>query len=388
MRVSELRAREAFLPLFEDCVRKAFRTLGIGTEMHWPPRKGEETWVLHPFLSACYLRGTSPVVAKFLRSTIAYTEARWRMPMQLAVALGATSELGLRLGAQACFSTPERVAGAEHILITPGNMRTRLYEFSSRRCIVVQKPGFDPRSIENEVRARREAASLTLPIESVAADLSWFEEPIFDGYALSRCPPWISRRAVERKAFAKLRSFTRKSETPIAVDLWASNRVDRIREELAAHFAEWDNVPTAARVAEELARLAAPLETVWLGSTHGDMQPGNVLIDSHGSRVVIIDWEYAGRRMSYYDPMVYYLKARRGRRLIDGVMRFVNGQLRPWALCELPRQREWRRAMSAAFLLEDFLWSIEADAAGSFQKPTREMRARLDYYRELTRLLR
>jgi len=42
--------------------------------------------------------------------------------------------------------------------------------------------------------------------------------------------------------------------------------------------------------------------------THGDFQPGNILVD--GDRVWLIDWEYSARRQVGYDALVYALCSR------------------------------------------------------------------------------
>ena len=380
MRVDEMQQREDFLPILIRTLERGFSMrLGTSVEVQSEPAPGRQTWLLQPFLSACYVPEADERVRRFLRDSIAFTSVRRRAPLQYAGGVVLTTSAGLRLAGRPCFAVAPSLAGAAHTLIVPGNLRVRIFDFEAGRCLVLLKDGFPNQSMRREVEARVEAGPSSLPILRSADDWTWFEEPIFDGYSLARCPPWLRRAALEERAFELLRAWASPSLRPQTVSSWTEEKLEGLeglRRELPPSRS--GSSERLVRFATALARLTSPLEEITVGRTHGDFQAGNVLVSRDGGRVAVIDWEHAGERMCDYDPLVYGLGARRGPSIIvEQVRRFLGGE--PWR--RLGHEALWdvrrRRALLAAFLLEDLLWFTQADLGGPFTRESAGLRMRL-----------
>ena len=77
------------------------------------------------------------------------------------------------------------------------------------------KVGFDPTALRTEIAVRGSGAQGPwVPI--TASGLTWFEEPIFDGFALPRCPPWYSRQDLAAAALGKLDAWLDRTERQVA----------------------------------------------------------------------------------------------------------------------------------------------------------------------------
>jgi hypothetical protein len=119
---------------------------------------------------------------------------------------------------------------------------------------------------------------------------------------------------------------------------------------------------------EGLAERSAALGTTELARSHGDFQPGNVLIDVDAGRVLLTDWEHTGVRFRWYDPLVWGLRSRFAGGLEGRVARFLStGDLWGGAGQLLPREasdRPWRESALALFLLEELAWIAEDSLSG------------------------
>ena len=108
--------------------------------------------------------------------------------------------------------------------------------------------------------------------------------------------------------------------------------------------------------------------------THGDFQPGNILINGEG--VWLIDWEYAARRQIGYDALVFMLRSRRPRGLATRLNKFVARGPDGTSLIDnlaWPRVN-WRRVncrwLSAAlFLLEELVLHLKENDNPVFFRP-------------------
>jgi len=117
---------------------------------------------------------------------------------------------------------------------------------------------------------------------------------------------------------------------------------------------------------DALVAQAGRLPEMTLATSHGDFQPGNVLILPQGD-IKIIDWEYAELRWSEYDSLVYGSGLRFPRGLLDRLETFLETGWLLSAPLHGPRlttyPEPWRRAAVAMLLLRIF-------AASSKSKPT------------------
>jgi hypothetical protein len=270
---------------------------------------------------------------------------------------------------------------AEDRLVLPGNRRLRIFHFGRGLVRVVLKAGYDPATMEREVALRTDPAAPLQPfpqIRASGANPHFFDERILDGYALPRCPPWLSRRRVVDRAFGLLDEWLTATRQASSIDDYLQRVVGELEGNLALLQQRLGlNVEGLRHWGQVLAERARQADEVVLAQSHGDFQPGNVLLDRRGRRVWLIDWEHSRRRSFTYDYFVYGLSTRSGSGLATRLRAFVEGSVVPRGLS--PREvtgRPQRAVALARFLLEDLAWVV----AESAQDPLRAASAGLVHY--------
>ncbi len=118
-----------------------------------------------------------------------------------------------------------------------------------------------------------------------------------------------------------------------------------------------------AKYGESPASVASAPRTITLAQSHGDFQPGNILVERATDRVLIVDWEYSEQRSYGYDFWVYDLAMRSPAGLADRVRRHQGDG---WA--------------ASLALLEDLIRLLQEGTSGHYVAPSlayRQMAAEL-----------
>ena len=257
---------------------------------------------------------------------------------------------------------------AAQVLILPGNRRVRVLNFATGRAQSIMKLGYVSTPIVNEVETRLRAPEaiargLMLPILKAQVDgtPAWLEEPLIEGWALPRCPPHIGRAKIAATLVARLWAWQQAQEGEgVAAADYAKGLVQRL--------AGARNL-CSPRALIELELQASALGEVRLCLSHGDLQPGNLMIERRGALgrqlvdAIWIDWEYAGWRYEAYDLLSWGLQPRYGQ-LREKLRAFVeDGPQGPSWKCVAPHlplgSKAWRRAAAALFELEELRWIHE-----------------------------
>lgn len=352
MDVRELSAREPFAQLLTT-------TLSTGLEARYGQRfdvevgrGGDQEWHYAPPLNGFYVARPAADVRRFLRDGFRFTPVVFRAVPQFIIGTLLATGGGLRVAGRCYFSVTPAVPQAEQLLILPGNRRIRIFDFDRWVTRVVAKDGFGVESVRNEVLTRRGGAGPYLSVSDCANDFSWFEESIVGGYPLPRCPPWLSRVSAERDALAALRDYTRSRSTRQP----AADYVNPLLVALDGGFQRLPAMPDASAMRDLVQNLGRAVlsatRVLEVGPTHGDLQPGNIMIMPDG-RSLIIDWEHAGVRSIGYDSLVYGLGTRRPDRF-ERLRRHFR---------EVPSEA---RAASMAFLLEELRFYLDECTSGPF----------------------
>src|SRR5690606_9222655 len=143
----------------------------------------------------------------------------------------------------------------------------------------------------------------------------WFGEPLVSGFALPRGPPWRNRDVHEAQAFRLLdrwhrRTVRRVSARAYARELGAALRTER--DALADREGIGEVRTLVAWLLERAPRggqLPTQADELEVVQSHGDFQPGNVLVEQ-GGQVMLTDWEQSATRSRTYDAFVYLLRLR------------------------------------------------------------------------------
>lgn len=369
MRLSELNGREDALAVLAATLAEGWTAqFGRPVRVETVFSPGAQAWRLQPLLSVLVTGRASSTVRRFAADTFRYTPQSWRKVPQWLLGTALASSPGLRLSARPIMWASPPVRDAENLLVLPGNRRVRVFDFGASRCRVMLKPGYDPLAMRAELRVRCSGDGPFPKVTAWDPEGRWLEEPIIDGFALPRCPPWRNRASLEQEAHHLLARHLAATARPVE----AAARVAALVTELEESVPRLDRqlgTDMATRltpVLPVLARVASTLGPIRLAEAHGDYQPGNVLVERTTGRVLLSDWEHSAQRFDHYDALVWGLQARRATGLQGRVASFLaDGTIRGVAAL-LPEGKDaaWRRGAFALFLLEDLLWMAHDGLSG------------------------
>ncbi len=368
MRITEMEHREAFSDILIETLKNGWiKHLALSIELFAPQESHGDFWFMHPLLNACCRARPSWKVKQFLRDSFCFTPITWRVPFQWALGTALVSRFGLQLTASPVFRTLGAVPNSSDLLIVPGNQRIRVFNFSSGICNIYLKSGFATETMRRDIEIRgRGPSGPFVRINDWADDYTWFEEPIIDGYPLPRCPPWYPRVEYEQIAFRVLSTWLEQTTIEVSVIERVNPLLSSIQNHCMAirnRFPDF-NSDRIIQWADILAEQSLSLGMVEVADTHGDFQPGNIIVGKRDRSVYIIDWEHCGQRFRPYDVLVYYLKSRSPKGLAGRLQRVLledNTLLMDFCIAG-SSQKE----VLAMFLLEDVAWFLAENTTGPY----------------------
>lgn len=342
-------------------------------------------WVMNPVLNAFYVPAVSKMARRFLRVNSRYSLVPWQIPAQWAIKTFATSTIGLNFLAKPFFRVSS-LPGQSDLLVVPGNQRVRVFDFAQSTCRVILKWNFSPQTMLTEIRVRATEQDALFPkITEWSETGNWFEEPILDAFALPRCPPWLSWREYEQEAFRLIDEWLAASRVETDVEdriesLYGSitGSLEKITSRL--HF---DSDSRMLDWTRRLGSQARSLGKIQLADTHGDFQPGNILVQRHSEKVFITDWEHCSQRFHLYDYLVYELRSRWPDGLSERLGNLLLGKSTTRVRGRFVDDFDWRKAALALFLLEDLNWVLAENTTGPYTQISHGLRT---YCQELDNL--
>lgn len=370
LRIADLRRREPFDDILRRTLtcgwteqyKEEIRVLPAGTEAGIP-------WLVQPLLNAYFVPNCGERARAFLRDNFRYTSVASRFPFQWVLGTVLSSRAGLRLTGSPAFRLSASLPNEEDLLVVPGNQRIRVFDFKAGVCRVFLKNDFDPATMLREIKIRGEGAPGPFPsMMAWSEDGRWFEEPIIDGFVLARCPPNINRVAVEQKAFEVLDTWLDRSSAVTHAEHRVTTLEQAITRMITVLTARFEGVAAKELKGwvDTLANAAMALGHIPLAETHGDLQPGNILVEHNSQRIILIDWEHSCQRYRLYDHLVFGLRTRSPLGLSERLQRFTLARADGLAFLSMPKERPWRVAALALFLLEDLNWMLAESTRGPF----------------------
>ncbi len=388
MRISLLLEREPFGKVLETTLERFWEErTGQAHSVKWQMgrpdigqlrERGAQAWLANTYLNAIFVPEAvsavfDPVRREFTRSTVAWR----RLPQAAYVALA--SGIGAAQLAQAGLSITPVIEHARHQLLVAGNHKLRLLDHRAGLAYGILKHGFDARFLENELTTRLQAAALGLPVPELkqwSPDGWWFSEAYVSGTPVNRLSdPQVAQDAIERatKALGRLLEATLGEED---ASVYAQSLYERVVTLAQANrlLSETEH-QTLNGIAPTLVRLAEG-GRIATARVHGDFQAANILVE--GTKIWMIDWEYAAQRQAGYDALVFELAARRPHELAARIAQFVNDGPRDGPIGVMLRAGRWpgvlwreagiRRQASALFLLEELVMHLEENANPCFTR--------------------
>lgn len=369
MNISELRAREPFDEVLWQTLAEGWSEQ-FSHKVDVLPQRGAQEWhVSWPF-GMYHVRRPSGVVRRFLADGFRFTPRLWRMPAQFALGTVMSTRFGLTAASRFAFSVRPGLEHAKHVLVMPGNQRIRVFDFQLGKVRVLLKTNFAPQGMLRELRFRREnRAEFLTPLLSWAPGGQWFEEEILEGFvAVPRSAPWVSRMAVADKVLQTWESWSRaKGVEEKAAKAYANDLGGKVSANIAELDSRGLNASSVVdgELLERLVTGCEGLDRVEVALSHGDFQPGNIMVaKGHVTDFCIIDWENVDHRSVWYDRLVLGLSSRYGGNLAERMARFVEGHSVSRFVDGLPERKQWRKALVSLFALEELEWHLARAVEG------------------------
>ncbi len=388
MRISVLQQREPFGAILEEtlaefCRQVLNRPATVQWREHFNPIAKQATngqlWLCNPYLNAIFVPQANRAIFDPIRREFARSVVAWRRLAQCAYVYTSLSRAGASLTAQASLCIAPGLPNAEQLLIIPGNHKIRVLDYETKSVYGIVKQGFSADFMQREVEARRMAETLGLPVPAlvqVGATGLWFKERYLSGTPINRLANATERQAGERAAMVALQRLVEATAREEPVEEYVARQADVVRTLISAsHLLTQEQRNTLLAALGQIQNLVAAQQQALGGRlltalTHGDFQPGNILLNQDGTW--LIDWEYSARRQIAYDALVFALGARSPHGLAQRIHALLLGQasdgntlLDGWPGLDW-HDRQARRIYLAIFLLEELALHMQENANSLF----------------------
>ncbi len=378
MRLAELEEREnACAVLAATLARGWTEQFGSEYRVTTLASRGAQPWRLQPLLSIVYSPPASAAARRFGADLFRWSPSLLRYIPQWVVGTALATGAGLACASRAVLWATPVVPGAQHRVVLPGNARVRMFDFAAGRTRVLSKAGYSVQANLTEIAVRaRGCDGPHQPITAFDPAGAWFEEGLVEGHVLARSPSPLSRRRSEARAFQRLHAWLKESGTTTGASEHVAHLMRAVEGAVARYGAGCDSAEAEElrKTADALGCIACRVRNAALARTHGDFQPGNIIVKRDGD-VLITDWEYSTMRAQGYDWFVYGLVARSPEGLARRVRNFVDsGTLLGCAKYVDVSSRRARSAEAAMFLLEDLLWGVTQPLSWPAPRVSRHVR--------------
>lgn len=334
-----------------------------------PSNNSAQLWYVNFYLNSVFSpsadqRIFEPILREYGRSLKWYL----RLPQRIYLGL-AISSLWTKNLANAHLLVSPGVVDAEKLLVVPGNHKIRVLDFKSHLVYGIHKLGFRHDTFVREIDCRQLAARCGIKVPGLfEVSDSWFCEHYLSGTPTNRLAnPNLAFKA-EQVALDMLRKLSLETMVEASVTAYVQCLVDKIAQYTSLivgiqHEVKLDMLRTVASLATWILD-NTPSATIRISMSHGDLQPGNILVNTEG--VWIIDWEYGSYRIDGYDWLVLAFQSRRPTNLHRRIDNFVQSGIADSTQANMPhwlasswRTRVDRTTLCALFFLEELLLHLE-----------------------------
>ena len=317
MKITEMLQREDFYQVNEDTLSEYYAGQGTKSRLY-----------IYPRLNAIVTKQPSKKVKDYL-----LTEYDIRGNIFKKVAAQCYVQMCLSTGGRMADQSIELPNNATaDTLIYPCNRKYRIFNFEKQTVDVQIKSGFPTDQLKHEIefRAKKEELPEFVPALISYTDLG-YKEQIIDGRALARITD--NFKDYKEEAYSQLLKYSEKFHTDICGEEYAV----RVAEELEKF--QTKSIP-CKKLIKKLTSIISRIPQIMITFSHGDLQPGNIWIESGTQKIYIIDWESWGIRSVFYDKAVLFDCLR-------------PGDINDYLKADLPCDEK------AVVLLEDLVFQLE-----------------------------
>lgn len=244
-------------------------------------------------------------------------------------------------------------------LISAQNRSVRIYDFDKSTVDCIIKQGFTNRYFNNQIAFRKQY-KYDFMVPLIESGDGWFREPILKGHPLARVTgknkyqKGIDTAVHDIQILAK-DTLEYKSSQEYVPELLAKAKQLTARARQVKNIDTYEKCITLLDFVEKgFFNVSIEIPTC---ISHGDLQTGNIWMDNKG-KVLVYDWETAGRRSVWYDCATLLYSLRR----VYGWEQFLNDKTPVQALACDPntsRTNEEFDSIKRIVLLEDYLFLME-----------------------------
>ena len=371
MRISEINKREPLADIMQRTLENGlakWHGSDYRVTLFDGKRLNTKLWYEQSLLNAYFVDNIADKPRRFLRDNFRYTNPSWKAPIQYIYGSMLASRYGLKFSSAPAFCITPEIPNDGHILIMPGNLRIRIFDFKRNITRLMLKDGFSPGSMLTEIQIRGKGPAGPFPsFTGWDQDGSWAEDPIQDAYSLPRCPPPVDRKKAIEDTILKLYEWYENSKKIIPAHEYVADICGRVKEQLEKTTERFKNLDEneIQTIIANLSESARQMNHVELAMTHGDFQPGNILVDKTDLNTNIIDWEFAAERYIHYDRLVMELRTRSSVGLANRIKSYIDNGC---SFCTnvFGDDNQSGRSAISLFLLEDLLWHLSDVLNGPF----------------------
>ena len=346
--------------------------------------QGAQTWYLHPIFGVWTDERFCPEGIAFLCDYFQHSPNSRRLIPQFLVVNAFRMPDVFRHFQHPSFAITKPVPNASHLMILPGNQRIRCFDFCTRTIRTHLKTGFPPEALMGEIEIRSRLSTQfesVLPFLNISSDHTFWDEPLLHMIPLNRIPQRLIPGQIYEAIFKDFRRIAQTQANTIASYSYVEQLFMSIRDGFAELQKQWPglNPKKLFHLMDLCAEHASKLDTIELGCSHGDFQPGNILVPPpfqstiHGQPpFVLADWEDAAQRATIYDPLTFVLKARQPQGLTKRLVEYIEGRyLEHPALVQtfaISLQKSRRKSIAALFLMEEWVWLLQVSARAGISR--------------------
>ncbi len=260
---------------------------------------------------------------------------------------------------------------ADELLIMPGNMKIKIFNYKDNNVVNLVKPGFSNIPFEKEKKIRiKPLWDFVLPMICLKSS-NGYEERLINGCSIDRCPFNLQQK-YEEKIKQLILTIQKNGREEQNTSEYTQRVIDKIQGVLEKLNIE-PIVHKSIEVFCDSLLAFCKSDKILLACSHGDLQMGNIFVETNG-KLWILDWETHDIRSLGYDLLTYYYSFRYRRDYVSRIRSFLDDKVFEKKFSTfydgmIPSSSH----LLAVYLLEDILWVSEECAYTNEHRPSQSL---------------